>query len=79
MRNGVDKYALLVEKYYQGLGFNVDFAYIKPSLLKRSIISKFKNSNIIYLAGGDTKYLIERLSSVAILRALKGSYKKELS
>lgn len=73
--NKIDKYAISIKKYYQTLGYNIDFDYIKPNDLETVIISQFEKAQIIYLAGGDTKFLISKLSTPAIICALKRAYK----
>jgi peptidase E len=68
------EYAEKIKKYYQSFGYNIDFDYVKITDKEFDIVSKLKKSHIIYLSGGDTKFLAAKLKSRLILQALRGAY-----
>lgn len=72
----VDEYAGKIEKYYKTFGHDVDFDYIRGSDGEAIIASKFKMAHIIYIAGGDTKFLAKKLRSPLILSTLRNAYRK---
>ena len=62
--------------FTNALGNKIDFYQVKMSDQKSEIIKKIKNSEMVYLGGGNTKKLLEFLKTINFVEIVK-NYSKE--
>lgn len=72
--DGMDSYIDKIEKYYKNIDENIILTRISPKDSEKTIISKINKADIIYLSGGDTKYLISRLKNSEIGKSIMRAY-----
>lgn len=68
-------YVKKLEKYMQNLCNNVQFNSINNKFSDLDISKEILSADVVFLSGGDTKYLIKRLSEKVIRESLVNAYK----
>jgi aspartyl-tRNA synthetase len=69
-----DEYVQKVKKHYKSLDKKINFVSVSINDNANDIVDKISNSNIIYISGGDTEFLIKKLKDKEIREALKKAY-----
>jgi len=69
-----NKYVKKVKEYYKSLDKEIAFVSVTPDDNINDVVKKINNSNIIYISGGDTEFLISKLKDKKIIKALKKAY-----
>ena len=72
----ITDYIKKLEKYLQNLHKKVKFSWINSDVSDSKISKEIALADVVFISGGDTEYLIKRLSKKSINESLIEAYKK---